>query len=128
MKSNAHFYGTYLVMIVFLDYVFADNFQLRIETFAIKMRTAFTSLIYRKVLKINLSQDKNISLGKIMTLITRDVNEFEVSIVYITTMIANVIYFFGVCFILYAEVGWLVVILMSIFSLIVLIQSRYPTN
>jgi hypothetical protein len=43
----------------------------------VKIRTALTSLPYRKVLKLNLPQLEDTTTGKIITWITEDVNKFD---------------------------------------------------
>jgi ATP-binding cassette subfamily C (CFTR/MRP) protein 4 len=107
-----------------VDCLIRDNITLRIETLAIKMRTAFTSLIYRKVLRISSTQVETVSVGKIITLITRDVNEFEVSIPYIITLLNNLVYFIVVCYVLYKEIGWLVITLIGTFCIVISIQGN----
>jgi ABC-type transport system involved in cytochrome bd biosynthesis fused ATPase/permease subunit len=79
-----------LVVVEFIDLLYRDNFMLRLEAIGVKIRTGLTSLIYRKVLKMNLSQRDNISVGKIITLITRDVDEFHISVLYATYMFSSV--------------------------------------
>ncbi|CAH1368148.1 unnamed protein product [Tenebrio molitor] len=86
------------------------------------MRTALTSLIYRKVLKLNLSQLGDTTIGKIITLITRDVNEFDIYTFYPTIMWCDSLRFLITCYVMYMEIGLLVLILLLIFCIMISIQ------
>jgi ABC-type siderophore export system fused ATPase/permease subunit len=105
--------------------MYLDNFHLSLETFGIKIRSALTSLIYRKVLKINLFQRDDLSVSKIITLITRDVNEFDISVLYSTLLWCDSILFLVTCYLIYLEIGSLVVVLLGIFCFIILIQGKW---
>jgi ABC-type siderophore export system fused ATPase/permease subunit len=117
--------GAAFIIVQFIEFMYLDNFHLSLETFGIKIWTALTSLIYRKVLKINLSQRDDLSIGKIITLITRDVNEFDISVLYSTLLWYDSILFFVTCYLIYLEVGSLVVVLLGIFCFIILIQGKW---
>jgi hypothetical protein len=106
-----------------IDHLYSDNLQLRIKLFAIKMRTAFTSLIYREVLKMSSSQIEKTSVGKIITLTTKDVDEFEHAISYFTYMFHSFVHILVVCNVLYTEVGWLVITFVSVFPIVISIQG-----
>lgn len=108
-KRQASVYGALLVAIVFIRFLYANNFQLRIRTLAFKIRASFTSLIYRKVLKMKSSQ-----VGKVITLVTRDVNEFEEALAYVTLLWTDFCRFLVTCYVLYTEIGWLFNILIGI--------------
>jgi ABC-type transport system involved in cytochrome bd biosynthesis fused ATPase/permease subunit len=112
------------VVVEFIDFLYRDNFDLKLEAIGIKMRTGLTSLIYRKVLKLNLSQPDNISFGKIITLITRDVNEFDISLYYTTFLWCDSLRFLVTCYVVYVEIGPLVAILVALFCIIILIQGK----
>ncbi|CAH1368152.1 unnamed protein product [Tenebrio molitor] len=121
-KSEAWFLGVSYVTVQFIGFVCIENFYLRLETFGVKMRTALTSLIYRKVLKLNLSQLGDTTIGKIITLITRDVNEFDIYTFYPTIMWCDSLRFLITCYVMYMEIGLLVLILLLIFCIMISIQ------
>jgi ATP-binding cassette subfamily C (CFTR/MRP) protein 4 len=110
-------------MALLIDHLYSDNLQLRIRLFAIKMRTAFTSLIYREILKMSSSQIEKTSVGKIITLTTKDVDEFEHAISYFTYMFNSFVHILVVCYVLYTEVGWLVITFVSVFTIVISIQG-----
>jgi ATP-binding cassette subfamily C (CFTR/MRP) protein 4 len=124
-KSEAWFLGVSYVTVQFIEFVYIDNFYLRLETFGVKMRTALTSLIYRKVLKLNLSQLGDTTIGKIITLVTRDVNEFDIYVFYPTIMWCDSLRFLITCYVVYMEIGLLVLILLLIFCIMISIQGKW---
>jgi hypothetical protein len=69
-KSEALFLGVLFLTVQFIGFIdsYIDHFYLRLQTMGVKMGTALTSLIYRKVLKLNLSQLGDTTIGKIITL------------------------------------------------------------
>jgi hypothetical protein len=83
-KTEAWFFGCAIVVVEFIQILYYANFILKLEAIGIKMRTGLTSLIYRKVIKMNLSQFDNIAVGKIITLVTRDVKEFDICVFHAT--------------------------------------------
>jgi hypothetical protein len=103
-KTKACFLGGAFVVVEFTELLYKDNFVLRLEALGVKIRTGLTSLIYRKVLKMKLSQHDNIPVGKIMT-IARDVNECDISVLYSTSACCNSLQFFITCYVVYVEIG-----------------------
>jgi ABC-type multidrug transport system fused ATPase/permease subunit len=123
-KSQAWFLGVSFVTVQFIGFIYIDNFYLRLETFGVKIRTALTSLIYRKALKLNLSQLEDTTTGKIITLITRDVNEFDIYVFFTTYLWCDSLRFLITCYVVYMEVGLLVLVLFVIFCIIISTQSK----
>ncbi|CAH1368205.1 unnamed protein product [Tenebrio molitor] len=121
-KNQAWFLGGAFVIIEFIDRLYRDNFALKLEALGVKMRTGLTSMIYKKVLKMNLSQLDNISVGKIITIITRDVNEFDIYVFYTTYLWCDFLRFLVRCYVVYVEIGPLVAILVGLFCVIISIQ------
>jgi ABC-type multidrug transport system fused ATPase/permease subunit len=123
-KTEAYFLGVAFVVVEFTELLYRDNFVLRLEALGVKIRTGLTSLIYRKVLKMKLFQHDNIPFGKIITVITRDVNEFDISVLYATYAWCNSLRFLITCYVVYVEIGPSVAILLGLFCIIILIQGK----
>jgi ATP-binding cassette subfamily C (CFTR/MRP) protein 4 len=122
-RVEASFFGASYVIIKFVESVYLNNFRLSLDTLGIKIRSTLTSLIYRKVLKINLSQ-LDISVGKIISLITRDVNEFDSYVTYSTLLWCHLLQLLITCYAIYTEIGLLVLIIVIIVCIIILIQGK----
>ncbi|KAJ3652716.1 hypothetical protein Zmor_018655 [Zophobas morio] len=110
-RTDASLYGVLLIAVMLTKRVYQFNFQLRVTEFGIKLRTGFTSLIYRQVLKINPTL---VESGKMINLITRDVSEFEEAIYEITNIIRTLSDLVATCYVLYSEIGWLFLIFPTI--------------
>jgi ATP-binding cassette subfamily C (CFTR/MRP) protein 4 len=123
-KTEACFLGVAFVVVEFTDLLYRDNFVLKLESLGVQMRTGLSSLIYRKMLKMNLTQLDNVSVGKIITLITRDVNEFDIFLYYTTLLWCESLRFVITCYVVYVEIGPLVAMLVGLFCLIILIQGK----
>jgi ABC-type transport system involved in cytochrome bd biosynthesis fused ATPase/permease subunit len=123
-KTEACFLGGAFVVVEFTELLYKDNFVLRLEALGVKIRTGLTSLIYRKVLQMKLSQHDNIPVGKIMTMITRDVNEFDISVLYSTTACCNSLRFLITYCVIYMEIGPSFAILLDLFCIIILMQGK----
>ncbi|KAJ3652866.1 hypothetical protein Zmor_018796 [Zophobas morio] len=108
-KSEACVYGALLVLIEFGTVLYAENFELGLITFTLKVRAGLTSLIYRRILEL-----ESVSIGRSVNLITKDVSEFEECVLMVTFMLRDVLKILVVCCVLYTEVGWLFVILIII--------------
>ncbi|RZB40852.1 ABC membrane domain containing protein, partial [Asbolus verrucosus] len=79
-QRDAYFYAALLIVLKLLNCIFLHNYYLLLAGLGIKVRTALCTLIYKKILKVDQLHFKNI--GKVLTLITKDVNAFKIFIDY----------------------------------------------
>lgn len=73
---HVYFYGALLVGLQIFGVVYKQNNALLYKGLGIKARTAFTALIYKKLLKLH-QFDVNDNMGRILTHITKDVYALE---------------------------------------------------
>lgn len=72
----------------------------------IKVRTAVTTLVYRKTLKLGPSALSEVTMGKIVTLITRDVYSFENALIFINDIWISGIQISLISYLIFEKIGW----------------------
>ncbi|CAH1108768.1 unnamed protein product [Psylliodes chrysocephalus] len=77
-RNEAYFYAVILILLDITNTIFMHNYILWGQIFGTEIKTAFSSLLYRKALR--LAPGSDVSLGNIVTLITKDVMSFRLSI------------------------------------------------
>jgi ATP-binding cassette subfamily C (CFTR/MRP) protein 4 len=91
----------------------------------IKVRIGFCSLIYRKILKLNQSHLDDISVGKILTLLTKDVQVLEVFVGVGSEIWTSVIKTVLIAALLYNRMGAAAVIGVLFVVVTVPLQSQF---
>lgn len=104
-EADAHLHAYCLMGLILFSCFYSHNYTLWVEQFAIEIRTAFSSLLYRKALKLTPTALSQISLGNIITLITKDVYSFQTSIFTINDTWNGLVQTIIICYILYSQIG-----------------------
>lgn len=72
----------------------------------IKVRTSVTALVYRKALKLGPTALSQVTMGKIVTLITRDVISFENALIFINDIWISGFQITLISYMIYRKIGW----------------------
>ncbi|CAH0557074.1 unnamed protein product [Brassicogethes aeneus] len=115
-------------MVLFLNIfriIFFHNYTLILQQFALKVRTAYSSLIYRKALKLSPSALNDISLGNIVTIITKDVTSFEENVWTINDMWVGAVQSVYVSYLVYSKMGPTSLIGLSLMFLVFPLQMYF---
>ncbi|XP_056637699.1 ATP-binding cassette sub-family C member 4-like [Diorhabda sublineata] len=104
-KNEAYYYAA-LVLIIHIVYtIYIHNYIIWVQQLGVEIKTAFSSLLYRKALKLTPTSVSEITLGNIVTLITKDVYSFQQSIWIVNDMWIAVVQTCLICYLLYAKIG-----------------------
>lgn len=124
-EEDAHFNAICIMALTLLNCFYYHNYTLWVQQFAVEIRTAFTSLLYRKALRLTPSALTQISLGNIVTLITKDVFTFQESIFTINDTWNGIVQTIIICYILYSQIGAVTFIGIGILLSAIPIQSKW---
>ncbi|XP_063913187.1 ATP-binding cassette sub-family C member 4-like isoform X2 [Zophobas morio] len=99
-----------------------------LASFGVKVRAAFCSFMYRKALKLSPAHLGDISIGKIVTLMTKDVDTFEFFIDFGNDLWIGFVKTLVVCITLYRRIGVSALVGVGFFFLIMPIQIYLGTK
>ncbi|XP_050507508.1 probable multidrug resistance-associated protein lethal(2)03659 [Diabrotica virgifera virgifera] len=125
--NDAFYYAGVLIGLKLLHTLYHPNYQIYLIQLAIQIRTSFSSLIYRKALKVSPKALENASLGNIVTLITKDVSLFEGAVGTFNEIWVGTIQTFYVCYLIYSRIGYTSAVGVLILSSAVPIQFYVAT-
>lgn len=91
---------------------------------AMRMRAAVCSLIYKKVLRMSQTAMNDTSPGKIVNLLSNDVNRFDSLTKFGSAILCSPVLVVAVGYLLWLEVRWAGLIGMAIVFIIIPIQSE----
>ncbi|KAG5895018.1 Multidrug resistance-associated protein 4, partial [Gonioctena quinquepunctata] len=103
--NDAVYYAAILIGLKLLHAFYMHNYVIFLNQLAIQMRTAFSSLIYRKVLKLSPKALENTNLGNIVTVISKDVKQFQGAIWLFNDLWIAAIQTIFICFLIYRRIG-----------------------
>lgn len=121
---DAYFYASIVIGFHFFQCVYKHNYWFRLATFGLRMRIALTSFLYRKALKLSPTHLGEISIGKIVTLITKDVETFEIVVFTGNDLWIAILKTIIVSFALYKRIGTAALAGVAIFILSIPLQSK----
>ncbi|KAJ3659619.1 hypothetical protein Zmor_011298 [Zophobas morio] len=121
-RTDALLYTIFLLALQIIDVICRQNYIFLIENLIIKIRTAFCSLIYRKILKLSVSRLRYISFGNVANLITRDIGAFDQFFLNFTYAWSGFIVTVISCYNIYRRIGWPVVVVIFSFAIFIQLQ------
>ncbi|EFA04135.1 ATP-binding cassette subfamily C member 4 [Tribolium castaneum] len=104
-RADAIYYACVLIAINIINTTYGHNYMFHIMELGVRIKTAFCSLIYRKSLKLTSSSLSATSVGKIVTLVTKDVTNFENAIIFMNDMWISLILLVLTSWMMYKKIG-----------------------
>lgn len=103
--QNLYIYTAALIACNFLTILVTHRYQIKIQHVGMKIRVCCCSLIYRKALQLNVATLADVTVGKIINLISNDVNRFDLAPMHLTQLFIAPIETLVVIVLLYQFVG-----------------------
>ncbi|KAI4464898.1 atp-binding cassette sub-family c [Holotrichia oblita] len=104
-KEDVYFYAAIVITITILQTIYNHAYMLYLQQIAQKIRIGLCSLIYRKALKLSTSSLINITSGKIVTLMTKDVALFDSAIILAHDLWIGIIQVIVMTYVMYKHIG-----------------------
>ncbi|KAH1004933.1 ATP-binding cassette sub-family C member 4 [Dendroctonus ponderosae] len=123
-RSEAYKYAAFVILVNVISCIYNHNYQQLIMEYSVAVRASLCSLIYRKALKLNsVDFSESSSMGKVVTLITKDVHSIDGAMMFLNDMWIGAIQVAVITFMLYRRIGASVFVGIGFFLLVVPVQS-----
>lgn len=104
-RQAAYTYAGIVVFLKIAGSLVMNNLHVFQTIVAMKIHASLKSLLYRKALKLSPSSSSGASLGNLITLITKDINNIEHNMWLLKDFSVFFIQFFTVAYLLYNRIG-----------------------
>ncbi|KRT83567.1 ABC transporter ATP-binding protein [Oryctes borbonicus] len=102
---DAYRYSVLITLILFLQPLFNHTYYMRMIETAQQIRIGLCSLVYRKSLKLSTSSLIEITNGKIVTIISKDVMLFETMLQFINEVWIGIVQVIAMTYVMYTQIG-----------------------
>lgn len=123
-KSEAFMSAAALILLNVINVTYLQNYLLNLSSLGIKIKTAVCSLMYKKCLMLTSTSLSEITTGKIITLMTKDVGAFETIIMYANDVWIGFVQSGVVCYLIYQQMGASAFVGTGFFLLVIPFQSK----
>lgn len=103
--KEAYIYSVVLLTVFLLKDIFMHNCLFYLSQLAIKIRVAICSLVYRKTLNLSQTSIMEMSSGRIVTLISKDVHTLDMAILYGNQLWLAIFQLSLMTYVMYESVG-----------------------
>lgn len=103
--NGACFFGVSYVALSILHSIYEQNYAIIKEELRIEFQTALCSLVYRKSLRLSQKALSDITIGKIVSLISKDINVFGYIIGFASDWCVGVVQIMIIVYLFYVRTG-----------------------
>lgn len=121
----ALYYAGGIVLVNAMGSLILNHFFLNSFHYGMKVRVAVCSIIYRKSLRLSQTALGETAVGKVVNLLSNDVNRFDIVSFFVHSMWTAPLMSLVVGYLLFIEVGWAGMIGIAIVFIVVPIQCEY---
>lgn len=104
-KADAWMYAAITIGLDTIYFVYAHTYSLLLAQMGLQIRAGFSSLLYRKAMKLTPKALSEVSTGKIITLMTQDTTSLEYSTYYLNDLWIAVLQASVVAYVMYYQMG-----------------------
>ncbi|KAK9884044.1 hypothetical protein WA026_004979 [Henosepilachna vigintioctopunctata] len=104
-REGVCFFGVSFVGLSIIQYIYEQNYAMIKEELRIEFQTALCSLVYRKSLRLSPEAVSHITIGKIISLISKDINVFGHLIKFASDWCVGVIQIMIIMYLFYIKTG-----------------------
>ncbi|XP_060516805.1 ATP-binding cassette sub-family C member 4-like [Cylas formicarius] len=122
-KADVYGYAFMVIGINLINCIYNHNFQQWVAEYSLTIRTSLCSLVYRKALKLSPTAFSEPAMGKVVTMITKDVFSIDGALPFLNDMWIGLIQTIVVTFVLYRKIGSSVFVGIGFFLLVIPIQT-----
>ena len=124
-RRDAFYYASVVIGLTTLNLFFYYNCMLALTELGIRVRTSVCSLLYRKSLKLTLDSLSEVTVGKIITIMTKDVDVFFNFIYYGNDVWIPLVQTAVVCYLIYSKIGVAAFAGIGFFLIVLPLQSTH---
>lgn len=123
-RQEAYLYASAVAGMSVVYTFIGHNFMFSLFHIAMKVRVATCSLIYRKSLRLSSQALGTTTVGKLVNLLSNDVNRFDAAIIHMQTLFLFPIWISFLLYIIYAYVGPVACLGIATFVVYIPIQRK----
>ncbi|KAI2473995.1 ATP-binding cassette sub-family C member 4 [Diabrotica virgifera virgifera] len=104
--KDLYIYASLVVGLNVFSVIYNHNYQQFTTEVGIRVRTSVAALVYRKAVKLGPNAWNHVTVGKIVTLITKDVFAFEMALIFVNDMWIGVIQTIIITGVIFNRIQW----------------------
>lgn len=123
-EQDAYIYASVLSLSTVIGCVTSHNYMHRMQQMGMCARVACCSLVYRKCLKLSRKALLKTTVGKMVNLLSNDVNRFDMSVNQLMSIIMAPVLICVILYVMYAYVGLTACAGMATYLMYIPLQSK----